>query len=99
MEKLHTLLLIALGLGALVAWWWHKARATAARERLERPPRPTGDAPMLPDNEFYSKMLLMQAQNAASPQEPRPPVAPAVPVPTWWHRPWGGLRRRKSTRP
>ncbi|MFD2717481.1 hypothetical protein ACFST9_02070 [Hymenobacter monticola] len=99
MEKLKTLLLIFLGLAALVAWWWHKARVTAARERQERPPRPGGDAPVLSDNAFYTKMLLMQAQNAATPQESRPAVVPEAPVPTWWQRPWGGLGRRKTTQP
>ncbi|MBF9139998.1 hypothetical protein [Hymenobacter properus] len=99
MGKLETLLLIFLGLGALVAWWWYKARVTAARERQERPPRPAGDGPALSDDAFYTKVLLMQAQNAATPQESRPAVVPDAPIPTWWHQPWGGLWRRKVRRP
>ncbi|MDO7852317.1 hypothetical protein [Hymenobacter convexus] len=99
MGKLETLLLILLGLGTLVFGLLKKAQATTARERLERPPRPASDGAVLSDDDFYKKVLLMQAQNAASPDEPHATVVPEVPRPNWWRTFLGGSFLRKPHRP
>ena len=75
MEKLQTLLLIVLGLGAFVWRMVQKARETAAREVRERP-----KAPGLPSTSFQELLEQMKAQNKTGNQQPTPQPVPATPA-------------------
>ncbi|SHJ24845.1 hypothetical protein SAMN02745146_2608 [Hymenobacter daecheongensis DSM 21074] len=80
MEKIQTLLIILLGLGAFVWRMVQKARETAAQESRERP---TGKVPPLPNTSFQELLKQMQRQNETGRQQeevPSPqPAAEALP--------------------
>lgn len=84
MEKVQTLLWIALALGAFVYRMVQKMRATAAQEVRERPRTPA--VPALPTASFQELLKQMQARNATETGAPTPPAtgqflpAPAGPV-------------------
>lgn len=95
MDKIQTLLFIALGLGVFVWRMLKQAAETTAREQRERPRRPgSAPTPALPDTSFQELLRQMQRQNQEQPQPPAAPVPPVTPVP-----PAARSLERKKQRP
>ena len=74
MEKVWTLLWILFAIGAFVFRMVKKMQETSAQESRERPMRPGGAAPGLPEVSFQEMLRQMQARNVGE-------TAPAVPAP------------------